>query len=113
MGESFTWSRGWIEERLDRAVCNSRWNILFPHVGVLNGEMTKSDHRPLVVNTEFYAEQSRPRGAKRRFEARWLKEKIFSNIVMDAWTAAGVEHGMASLSQKLNMMHSTFHDWDQ
>ena len=54
-GAVYTWSRGPIKERLDRAICNLRWNLFVPHAGVVTGEMTKSDHRPLVIDTDQYA----------------------------------------------------------
>ena len=33
IGDIFTWRRGRIRERLDRAVCDQRWNDLFPLAG--------------------------------------------------------------------------------
>jgi len=48
----FTWQRGRIRERLDRGTANAGWNTLFPNAQLINGEMVKSDHRPLIVNTE-------------------------------------------------------------
>ncbi|XP_051221114.1 uncharacterized protein [Lolium perenne] len=35
-GDIFTWRRGKIRERLDRAVCNPRWADMFPIAGVVN-----------------------------------------------------------------------------
>ncbi|KAG2635964.1 hypothetical protein PVAP13_2NG409003 [Panicum virgatum] len=52
IGDNFTWQRGWIRERLDRGVANTQWNLLFPSAQLKNGEMVKSDHRPLVVETD-------------------------------------------------------------
>jgi len=52
-GDIFTWQRGKIRERLDRGVANPEWNIMFPNARLVNGEMVKSDHRPLIVNTDF------------------------------------------------------------
>ena len=51
-GDKFTWQRGRIRERLDHGVANTQWNLLFPSAQLKNGEMVKSDHRPLVVDTE-------------------------------------------------------------
>ena len=48
----FTWERGKIREWLDWGVSNALWNNLFPNTRLVNGEMTKSDHRPLIVETD-------------------------------------------------------------
>lgn len=72
--DMFTWQRGKIRERLDRGVANTAWNSLFPNAKLTNSEMTKSDHRPLVVETEPGAEPYQ-RGQGKKFEARWLKEE--------------------------------------
>ena len=42
-GDIFTWQRGKIRERLERGVTNAQWNTKFPNVGLVNGEMLKSE----------------------------------------------------------------------
>jgi len=51
-GDIFTWQRGKIREHLDRGVSNAMLNELFLNTQLVNGEMTKSNHRPLIVNTD-------------------------------------------------------------
>jgi hypothetical protein len=41
-GDSFTWQREKVRERLDRGVTNVQWNLLFPLACLVNGGMTKS-----------------------------------------------------------------------
>jgi hypothetical protein len=48
----FTWQRGKIQERLDRGVTNAQWNDLFPNLVLTNRETLKSDHRPLIIDTD-------------------------------------------------------------
>jgi len=60
--------------------------MMFPGAGLVNGEMRKSDHRPLIVDTEAPAALNsdvvlRPR----RFEVRWLKEETVQEIVNSTW----------------------------
>jgi hypothetical protein len=43
-GDKFTWQGGRLRERLDRAVANQRWIIMFPMAGVINENFSKSDH---------------------------------------------------------------------
>ena len=42
-----------IRERLDRAVANAAWRMMFPLMHVKNGDPYHSDHRPVVVSTEM------------------------------------------------------------
>lgn len=73
-GNLFTWSRGDIRERLDRAVCNIGWALKFPCAKVINEEHVHSDHRPLVLDTDYLDENifKQPAGRAKQIEARWL-----------------------------------------
>ncbi|XP_066316587.1 uncharacterized protein [Miscanthus floridulus] len=42
-----------ISERLDRAVANAGWRVMFPLIHVKNGDPYHSDHRPVVVLAEM------------------------------------------------------------
>jgi len=84
LGDVFTWQRGKIRERLDRGVANTQWNILFLEAQLINGEMVKSDHRPLIINTEGSCGQHHQREEQRKIEARWLKEETIEEIVQAA-----------------------------
>jgi hypothetical protein len=46
------------------------------------------------------------------FEARWLKEKNFQDIVKDAWEASAhqVDNG---LTGRLALVHDNLHRWDR
>jgi hypothetical protein len=53
--------------------------------GVINEDFWKSDHRPITVDSEhFDVAQIRARGGKRMFEAKWLIEESFDDIVWRA-----------------------------
>ena len=57
-GDMFTWRRGEIRERLDRAVCNLAWANKFPRAAVINEEHVHSDHRPIVLDTDYLDEKN-------------------------------------------------------
>jgi hypothetical protein len=78
-GDAFTWKRGRIRERLDRAVANGEWMVMNPNVSVQHLDYIKSDHRPILVNTEAHVHHGTSK--QRRFEARWLQEKGFQEKV--------------------------------
>lgn len=51
-GDLYTWGRRRLRERLDRAVCNGQFHGLFPEAKITNAAHTKSDHRPIFIDTE-------------------------------------------------------------
>ena len=70
VGDKYKWRRGKIRERLDRPVSSSEWRNLFPFATLVNESMTKSDHRPIVVDTEYFkADVSQNKQATNHFEA--------------------------------------------
>ncbi|XP_050217745.1 uncharacterized protein LOC126668598 [Mercurialis annua] len=53
-GHKFTWERGrgtngWIEERLDRVLCNNDWKEMFSSAEVCNLSVSTSDHKPILT----------------------------------------------------------------
>ena len=88
-GDRFTWQRGRVRERLDRGVANGSRNQLFPSSRLINAEMTKSDHRPIVVDTEG-VDVPHVGERKKQFEARWLSEATVNEIVRTAWERANL-----------------------
>jgi hypothetical protein len=111
-GDVFTWQRGRIRERLDRGVANVQWNILFPEAQLTNGEMVKSDHQPLIVDTDSSSGQYVHREGPRRFEAIWLKEETVEEIVHAAWACAAAQGSGPSLMAKVSAVHTDLHVWD-
>ena len=88
-GDKFTWFRGGLRERLDRAVANAGWILMHPLAGLCNLEMGKSDHWPILLDTDhlFGVADSSPIH-KKKFEARWLAEDTVEEIVKTAWQKA-------------------------
>lgn len=76
--------------------------------------MSHSNHRPLLVDTEYYAGGiSRGTQHVKRFEARWLREEKFSDTVQQAWEKVASETPASGIHAKLARMHEEFNDWDQ
>ncbi|KAH9661422.1 reverse transcriptase domain-containing protein [Citrus sinensis] len=73
-GPRFTWSRGNLSKRLDRAVCNDGWLIKHANSSVMHLPKIDSDHRPILV--KFHNMDSRHGGLR----PRWNKD-IFGNII--------------------------------
>lgn len=48
-GNPFTWHRGTLRERLDRAVVNIQWRVRFEEATLFHWPNFKSDHVPLLM----------------------------------------------------------------
>ena len=75
IGHDFTWekSRGtqrWVEEKLDRALANLRWNQLFLDACVLNEDMATSDHSDILL---VLGDNQVKHYRKFRFENAWIR----------------------------------------
>jgi hypothetical protein len=108
-GNIYTTKRGHIRERLDRVVANNAWNIMHPNATVQHLDYTRSDHRPILLDTDFQVMNNR-RSGPRRFESKWLKENELREVVQHAWEAAASATSGGVLS-KLEHMHGALHRW--
>lgn len=114
LGDRFTWQRGQILERLDRAVANVHWTDLFPHAALINSEMTRSDHRPIVMDTNYLREVSGGEVViRKKFEARWLQEDTVEEMVKTAWARAKARGDGPKLMEKVADVHEELHRWDK
>jgi hypothetical protein len=113
VGDQFTWRRGRMRERLDRAVSDQRWNSMFPLAGLIHEDYKKSDHRPITLDSTYLESANNPRLIRKKFfEARWLLEESFDSTVNEAWASAQL-NGYGSLAEKLQDVHAALHVWDR
>jgi hypothetical protein len=82
---------------------------MHPNAVLQHLDYTKSDHRPILLDTE-YQDPLTHGGSPKRFEARWFQEKGFHQVVQDAWASA-VASGPGVLA-RLDHMHKALHAWD-
>ncbi|GAU26402.1 hypothetical protein TSUD_278470 [Trifolium subterraneum] len=90
MGPKFTW-RGPIYhggqrifERLDRALCNENWRLVFPdgYVKVLT-RVEFSDHHPILISPKEAPFIRAPR--QFRFESAWLLDNTYNSMLNASW----------------------------
>ncbi|KAK2365796.1 hypothetical protein QL285_079253 [Trifolium repens] len=91
-GHQFTWCKSLethrrVEERLDRAMANSDWMLLFPEVRLINLLASHSDHNPILLQG-VVPSTTRP-NRPFRFENSWLKEPDLEDTVREGWIEAG------------------------
>lgn len=87
--------------------------VMHPHAALQNLNYNHSDHRPLLVDTDYYAQVNEGGNNVKCFEARWLRENAFADIVQEAWQEVGTNPSLSTVQEKLDRMHGIFHDWDQ
>jgi hypothetical protein len=78
---------------------------MLQHLGYI-----RSDHRPILLDTEYQAEVGRQKSRPRRFEAKWLHEEVFREVVEQASEEA--ETGSAGVLDCLGQLHAALHAWD-
>ncbi|XP_026458518.1 uncharacterized protein LOC113359035 [Papaver somniferum] len=86
-GPAFTWSNNSTLnnptfERLDRAVCNSEWRILFSDAAVLHLPRIESDHSPIILNT---MRKPPKRKQNYKFEFYWADHPQFKEVMQNSW----------------------------
>lgn len=105
-GDVFTWQNhshvpsSYIRERLDRAVASQEWRSRFPAVTVVNGDPCHSDHRPIIIDTYGAMERRHSGGGYQnpKFEARWVEEEGYRELVKEAWEQAVSENHQEAAS---------------
>lgn len=82
-GPQFTWQRGRLHVRLDRALANAKWVSLQPNNQILHLPRIHSDHRPIMIKPE-----PRPPATDRPFKflAAWALHPSFTALVEQHWS---------------------------
>jgi hypothetical protein len=118
-GDIFTWRRKrtrhgpGIRERLDRACANESWAQLFPYASLANLDMIRSDHRPILMDSDYYRTTANSGKIKRkRFEGKWLNEEGIQEVVQTAWEA-GLLTGDGGVDNAIENVQKSLHKWDQ
>nr|POE64005.1 hypothetical protein CFP56_02038 [Quercus suber] len=90
VGQKFTWcrrmgDRGWVRERLDRALVSTAWAQHFPTHQLFHIANSASDHCILVLKDT--PPRCKPRQRKKlfRFESMWINDESCSPVVEEAW----------------------------
>jgi hypothetical protein len=110
-GDPFTWKRGRVRERLDRALANRAWMDMNPDAMVQHLEYMRSDHRPILLDTD-YVNTLPNHQRSRKFEAKWLQEETFNDVVKQAWDNASEDVADGGVHARLEHMHAALHAWD-
>lgn len=84
IGPCFTWTRGmsissFKGPRLDRALCNMEWRILFKDIVVSHNSKMNSDHSLILI--QLRSGVSRAKKPSFKFLAAWISHPWMNNLV--------------------------------
>ncbi|XP_057442323.1 uncharacterized protein LOC130734042 [Lotus japonicus] len=87
-GGNFTWFRKVnhvliLSKKLDRALCDTDWQVAFPGANVEVLNRIHSDHTPLMIHCGSSLHGSYPRPF--RFMAAWMEHENYRSLVSNAW----------------------------
>ena len=83
-GPKYTWSRGSLSKRLDRAMCNKAWFLQNYNASVLHLPKVASDHRPILIRFDQNSQNNNfPKLF--HFMATWLTDSRFTDFTKTHW----------------------------
>lgn len=91
IGAPYTWSNGWrtrghIELRLDRSLCNPEWLDKWSQTSCHTLPRLVSDHKPLLFSFYCIANKDMFGGPKPfRFQSMWIEHGSFQDVVSSSW----------------------------
>lgn len=102
------WGKDCIKERLDRGICNDKWQMLFPHAVVWHLPAVQSDHNPILLETNV---NMRRRGKIFRFEAAWTREASCQDVIQEAWVSKWQGNPSFQLCRKMQRTREGLTKW--
>ncbi|XP_042033147.1 uncharacterized protein LOC121779791 isoform X2 [Salvia splendens] len=109
-GANFTWARGDILEKLDRALIGEGWLNLFSETRVTNLPRVMSDHSPLLIQCRRPGPPVRP---PFRFQNMWVRHRSFQEVVKESWNIPLEERGLVKLQVKLSRLKKCLKLWNK
>ncbi|KAF4373144.1 hypothetical protein F8388_019326 [Cannabis sativa] len=114
-GNFFTWSNGrslpaLVKERLDRAICDPDWIILYPKAGVKSLAIKDSDHAAVLLDLLFDRERFK---TPFRYLDAWSRDESCKDVIREAWAIS--VHGIRSfqLVSKLDNTRRRLSIWNR
>ena len=116
LGSPFTWQRHFrdghsVWERLDRALANAGWVLMFGGSKIHHLQCTTSDHSPLWIMPDGIEP---PRSTKPfRFEEIWLADKGCSDTVLTEWCREDMDIPGFDVTHKIDRCGKALTFWSR
>lgn len=112
-GGAYTWSNNQLDptlEKLDRVLMSLDWEDIFPLTSLTKLVRSKSDHNPLILNTN---EVVSPKIKKDfHFDISWLKDERFLPKVAELWNQPVTKTDIVDvINVKLKKVKKYFKGW--
>ncbi|GLT85698.1 hypothetical protein SLE2022_038790 [Rubroshorea leprosula] len=109
-GSKYTWVRGNIRERLDRALINDGWGQLFPNAQLFHCARIGSDHCPLVLCLKAI-----PAIIKKqfRYELKWQLQNGYDGAVIQGWSTNRVGSPLFKMAAKISQCRQSLKEWSK
>ncbi|KAL0411074.1 UNVERIFIED_CONTAM: hypothetical protein Slati_3697100 [Sesamum latifolium] len=105
-----TWYSRRLRQRLDRVLISSCWMDVSPKMQVTHLELSKSDHRDLLVEAETTVER---KASSFRYQHMWAKHPGFLEVMRRNWQYPTLGSGMVQLQKKLIRLKHCLKDWNK
>ncbi|KAK9988586.1 hypothetical protein SO802_028825 [Lithocarpus litseifolius] len=118
IGSPFTWSRnhptqGCIYIRLDRALATAAWKQKFPRASVQHVSMSTSDYAMLAIHLPTQWARRLHNRPPFRFEAMWLRDPRYAEVVQDAWLKGLYKPNGAQITNCLDSCKKKLQKWNK
>lgn len=115
IGNIFTWRNkreglGHIRQRLDRALANETWKLMFPNETLTHLPASNSDHNPILL-TLLKENQNKPYPFK--FLSAWTRDPTSKNVVKNAWSKQLTGSFAFKFSKRIKITKSALRQWNK
>lgn len=109
-GIPFTWPWREVKQTLDRIFVNNRWLDLFGENRVIHAIRRCSDHRPLILRSNFIAEATK---SSFHFQNMWLHHPDCLKSIATHWNLPALNYGVKKLWEKLKRLKQQLKYWNK
>jgi hypothetical protein len=116
-GPKYTWYNGrdggdLTLERLDRAVANMGWTVLFDVIEVHVLARSQSDHHPILVDFSSTQDIKWSKCIRFRYEMSWTKHRGRQKIIKKEWRKKSANmNPWTSIQSKLSRCRNSLKQW--
>ncbi|KAF5442124.1 hypothetical protein F2P56_037171 [Juglans regia] len=114
MGPKFIWTnnrqgQALIRERLDRAIANQEWRLLFLDATLQHLASSASDHHPILLYTTANTRQA----PSFKFEEFWTREPLSHQKISEAWSKHHFSNPSYILCKKIKSTKEALKVWNK